>query len=155
MTAVAKWTLQEIREGQDYAFEAVISASNVDSFGALVGDENPLHMDAEFARRRGFDNRVVHGAFLFGLASRLVGMYLPGRDCIIHETRLKFPAPAYVGDRVLVRGVVEQVSEGAHAAVIGLTISRVATARALATGKVIVGFTKEEDAGKPGSLGNP
>jgi len=148
MITNANRTFQEIQEGQEYAFEAVISAVDIDTFAKLVGDENPLHVETHFARRRGFDDRVVHGAFLCGLVSRLVGMYLPGRDCIIHEMRLKFPAPAYVGDRVVVRGIVQQQSEGAHAIVVRVTVSRHATARVLASGKVIVGFTLET--GAPG-----
>jgi acyl dehydratase len=143
MSAKADWTFQDIREGQEYAFDAQISPENVDTFAGLVGDENPLHMETHFARQRGFDDRVVHGAFLCGLVSKLVGMYLPGRDCIIHEMRMKFPAPAYVGDRVVVRGVVEQRSEGARAIVVGVTVSRHATARVLASGKAIIGFTQE------------
>jgi len=139
----AAWTLDQIQEGQTYRFETVLSEADIDSFAALTGDENPLHMIKEFARKRGFDNRVIHGAFLVGLVSRLVGMHLPGRDCILLELRAKFRAPAYVGDRLLIEGAVMQRSVAGNAIVVKIDVSVPAAERLVATVNAVVGFTAE------------
>jgi len=143
---IATWTLDRIQEGQRYAFEVTISDRDVDAFGTLTGDENPLHMNDEFARARGFGRRVVHGAFLAGLSSRLVGMHLPGRHCLLHELQLKFRTPAHVGDRLAVAGTVIQRSEAGRAIVLRVEIADVADDRIVASGKAIVGFTDETSA---------
>lgn len=143
---VSTWTFEAIEEGQSASFETTISLGDVDRFVAVSGDISPLHVDADFAASRGFEGRVVHGAFLCGLASRLVGVHLPGRDCLLHDLQMKFLAPAYLGDRVLVRGVVDQTSPGARALVIRVTIERVATGDVLARGKATVGFTRDSAA---------
>jgi 3-hydroxybutyryl-CoA dehydratase len=135
-------TLDEIREGQATSFRTTIDGAAVDAFAALTGDNNPLHMDDGFAVGRGFDGRVVHGALLGGYVSRLVGVFLPGRNCLLQSMRLKFLKPAYVGDEIEVMAVVTQVSRAVSVIVADVAIKRVANG-ALATGQVHTGFTSE------------
>jgi len=139
----AVWTFDQISEGQDCGFEVSVSDRDIESFGGLTGDVNPLHMHENFAKTRGFDRRVIHGAFLVGLVSRLLGMNLPGLNCLIHDFRIKFPAPAYSGDRLRVRGIVDQRSEAAGAIIIRVEITESSRGRVVASGKVTVGFTQE------------
>jgi 3-hydroxybutyryl-CoA dehydratase len=138
---MAEWKLERTTEGQNYSFEVTLSADDVDAFGAVTGDENPLHMSEAFARGRGFGGRVVHGALLGGLVSRLVGMHLPGRNALLHELHVKFRAPAYVGQRLLIGGTVVQRSETARAIVLRVEIADVADRHLVASAKAIVGFT--------------
>jgi 3-hydroxybutyryl-CoA dehydratase len=137
----SNWTLDQIQEGQEHSFEAVVTETDLGDFSILVGDANPLHMDADFARARGFENRVVHGVFLGGLISRLVGMHLPGESCLLQELNLKFILPAYVGDRLIVRGVVDQRSLAVQAIVLRVEIASIIRGQTLLKGKAIVGFT--------------
>jgi 3-hydroxybutyryl-CoA dehydratase len=137
---IAEWTFEQLREGQDYSFEATVAEADIDAFAVLTGDANPLHMIKKFAVDRGYENRVIHGALLAGLVSRLVGVHLPGKDCLLQELALKFVAPAYAGDRLTVKGVIDQWSEGTRAIVLRVQIT---CARGLvARGKAIVGFTQ-------------
>jgi 3-hydroxybutyryl-CoA dehydratase len=139
----AAWTLDQIQEGQTYRFETTLSDADVDSFATLTGDMNYIHLKNEFARKRGFDNRLIHGAFLVGIMSRLVGMHLPGRDCLLLELRVKFRAPAYAGDRLLVEGAVMQRSGSGKAIVVKIDVSVPAAGRLVATANAVVGFTAE------------
>ena len=140
---ISVWTFDQLQEGQQYSFEVNVTESDLDSFSALVGDANPLHMISEFALMRGFDNRVIHGALLVGLVSRLVGMHLPGEHCLLQEVALKFLKPAYVGDQLTVRGVVDQLSAAVQAIIVRVEIASVARGAILAKGKAVVGFTRE------------
>ena len=42
-----------------------VSQAMCDAFGGLSGDDAPLHTDDDFARRNGFERRLVHGAMVF------------------------------------------------------------------------------------------
>ena len=84
--------------------------AEIDAFAALSGDENPLHMSGEFATGKGFKGRVAHGFLLGAKVSALVGMLLPGENCLILEQSLAYPAPVYPGDDVEIVGEVEQLS---------------------------------------------
>lgn len=136
-------SFEDLRLGQSAAFEVVLASTDIDGFSQLTGDANPLHMDEHFAAQRGFKGRVVHGMLLSGLVSRLIGMHLPGRNCLLHSMQMKYHFPAYVGDRLRISGVVEQISDVTRAAVLRIAIQNVTAAVLLASGKVTVGFTQE------------
>jgi 3-hydroxybutyryl-CoA dehydratase len=131
----AAWTLDRIHEGQTYRFQTMLSEAALDSFAMLTGDMNYIHLKNDFARKRGFDNRLIRGAFLVGLMWRLVGMHLP--------VRVKFRAPAYAGDRLLVEGAVMQRSGSGKAIVVKIDVSVPAAKRLVATANAVVGFRAE------------
>ncbi|MBS0538248.1 MAG: MaoC family dehydratase N-terminal domain-containing protein, partial [Proteobacteria bacterium] len=115
--------------------------SDIDRFAALSGDASPLHVDKAFARARGYDDRVAHGAYLIALASRLVGMYLPGKNALLLSVQMSFAAPALPRTRVKVRGEIEQMSDSVRSIVLRLTVNEASAGTALARGRLIVGFT--------------
>ena len=80
--------------------------AEIESFADLSGDRNPLHMDGAYARERGFADRVAHGFLLGAKVSALIGMFLPGRRCLLMEENLNFPNPVYPGDEVTLSGEV-------------------------------------------------
>lgn len=92
------------------SLEWLVEESEIDAFASLSGDRNPLHMSNEFARQKGFSGRVAHGFLLGSKVSTLVGMFLPGQDCLILEQGLSFPQPIYPGDRILIEGVVAELA---------------------------------------------
>jgi len=123
------------------AVEVFITAEDVDRFAALTGDISLLHMDAAFARARGYRERVAHGALLAGYVSRIFGTRLPGENCILQSLSLTFSAPAYVGDMVSISANVSQVSQAMNSFAAKIKISNAATGELLARGKAQIGFT--------------
>jgi 3-hydroxybutyryl-CoA dehydratase len=96
--------------GQRAALEWLVLRDDIDRFAALSGDRNPLHVDADFARARGFPDVVAHGYLLGSKVSALVGMLLPGRDCLILETTMAYPRAIHPGDVIRVGGEVDMLS---------------------------------------------
>lgn len=144
MISVAKLSIVEVFEGQSFYFDAALSGKLIDEFSELTGDVSPLHMDPQFARQRGFQHRVVHGAILVGLVSRLVGVHLPGRDCLMHSMAMKFLAPVYANEIVRVSGIVEQISIAAKAMTVQVSIMNINSQSIVVRGKVTVGFTEDK-----------
>ena len=138
---IAKLGLDDLKEGDLFSFEEVITAEMVDRFAALSGDYSPLHVDEEFARGRGFRNRVVHGVLMTALLSRLVGVHFPGEKALIQSINARFLNPAYIGDRVRVEASIDQVSEAARTIVLKAVIENAETKQVLVKGKIQVGLT--------------
>ena len=141
---MAKFSFEELAEGQEARAEAIITDNAIDQFAQVSGDVSTLHMNAEFAAGRGFAGRVVHGAYLGGIVSRLIGTQLPGVNALIHQMQLTFHGPTYVGDTVVVSGRIAQKVESVRAIVIALKITGsgpTGADRRLASGKAQVGFT--------------
>ena len=95
--------------GDEHKFERYISADDVKRFAEVVGDLNPIHLDAEFAERSFFKKRIVHGAFLAGLISKVLGMDFPAQGTVYISQNSTFKRPVYVDTTVLVEVKVTQV----------------------------------------------
>jgi 3-oxoacyl-[acyl-carrier protein] reductase len=96
--------------GQSVQRSFVMTAKSVDAYAELTGDRNPVHMDSAYARAAGFRDRVVHGMYLAGLLSRIIGEDLPGHGALWYGQDLLFEEPVYVGDTITVSVHIVQMS---------------------------------------------
>lgn len=141
MKTPAEHTIDTVHEGMQVAFEAPITNATLDAFAELSGDFNPLHMDAEFAKTQGCSDRVLHGAMICALVSRLVGMYCPGRFAVLHVLNMRYHNHTYPGDVLEVAGTVEQVAKKVKTVIIRVTVTNKTRQMTAASGKVQAGFT--------------
>lgn len=99
----------QFKEGDGFSFERFISAEDVKQFARIVGDTNPVHVDAAFAETSFFKKRIVHGAFLAGLISKVLGVDFPGQGTIYISQNTTFKRPVYVDSTVKVEVKVTHV----------------------------------------------
>lgn len=137
-----EYRFEDLYIGLTESFEYVVTQDKMELFKALSGDYNPLHNDSAFAQSKGFDDKVVYGLLTASLISQLGGVFLPGKNCIIQQIQCKFPSPAYIGDRLLVSGVVEELNDTVHQAVIGVLIKNQFNKK-IVRAKLYVGFLRE------------
>ena len=90
----------EIKVGDEASFAKTITEADVVAYAGLVGDFNPIHIDAEYARQSMFKERVAHGMLVSGLISAVLGTQLPGPNSVYLGQDLKFTAPVKIGDTV-------------------------------------------------------
>ncbi len=86
--------------GQRDSFSKTVTEADVTTFAGLIGDFNPIHVDAEYARKSRFGRRVAHGMFTGGLISSVLGNKLPGPGSIYLSQQIEFLAPVYIGDTI-------------------------------------------------------
>lgn len=91
--------------GRKQRLTRTITAAEVDQFGHLSGDLNPLHMDDAFAARSPFGRRVVHG-LLTGALMSTAHTQLTGPGYAYVGQELKFLGPVFIGDTVHVEVTV-------------------------------------------------
>jgi len=98
-------------DGETTRWKHRVSRDEVDEFARLSGDDNPLHMDAAFARQHGFKGRVVHGMLIGGFLSRVLGTRLPGPGVVWLSQSLRFVRPVYIDEEIEVVVQVSHASE--------------------------------------------
>ncbi|MBC8449481.1 MAG: MaoC family dehydratase [Chloroflexi bacterium] len=98
----------DFRIGERASFSKTVTEADVTTFAGLIGDFNPIHVDAEYARQSRFGRRVAHGMFTGGLISAALGNKLPGPGSIYLSQQIEFLAPVFIGDTIT--AVVEVVS---------------------------------------------
>ena len=86
----------------------------MDVFRVLSGDASRIHLDAEFARSRGFSGPVVYGALIVARLSNLVGMHLPGDFGLATSWKIDFNQPLYVGEKAVMHAELTQMSHSTH-----------------------------------------
>jgi len=97
--------------GDRASFTKTISEADVVLFAGVSGDTNPLHLDAEYARKTRFGARIAHGILTAGLISTVIGTRLPGTGAVYLAQSLKFLKPVYLGDTVTATAYVRQVRD--------------------------------------------
>ena len=129
-----------MHEGVTAACRYTITPAVYEQFLATFGDVNRLHTEDEFARSRGFPERVMHGAILNGFISHFVGVHFPGDASLLHSVNTQFKSPCHLGDEILIEAVVTQVSEAVGVATMELVLTNVTRDRVAAKAKVQVGL---------------
>lgn len=84
----------ELENGSEVTVKRFISFDDVKSFSSITGDYNPIHSNVSG------EPPVVHGAFLNGLVSGVIGTQLPGPGSIVVSQTLRFPHSCYAEDTV-------------------------------------------------------
>lgn len=110
------------QSGNGVTYERFISADDVRQFAEVVGDLNPVHIDAGFAEGSFFKKRIVHGAFLAGLISKVLGMDFPGQGTIYISQNSVFKRPVYVDSTVRVEVKVSETIPAKRRLVLDTTV---------------------------------
>ncbi len=97
--------------GLSHSLEVTVTQEMMDMFLQLTSDNNPLHTDKDFACGKGFRDRVVYGMLTASFYSTLVGVYLPGKYCLLHGIDVSFVNPVFIGDRLSIFGEVSYINE--------------------------------------------
>ncbi|CAM9255911.1 unnamed protein product, partial [Ectocarpus fasciculatus] len=79
----------------------------VATFATISGDNNPLHLDPDYASKTAFGGAIVHGILVSGLFSTLFGRTIHG--CVYLNQTLEFKKPVYVGANVLAKVEVTEI----------------------------------------------
>jgi 3-hydroxybutyryl-CoA dehydratase len=105
---MAELAYEEIKVGDDASISRTITEAHIVAFAGLTGDMNPLHVDADYAAKSMFGERIAHGMLVAGLISAVLGTQLPGPNSIYLGQDLKFTAPVKIGDTVTVTVTVTE-----------------------------------------------
>ena len=95
--------VDEITEGMTAIFTRTVTEADILLFAGVSGDQNPVHLNQEFAEGTRFKGRIAHGMLTAGFISAVLGTKLPGPGSIYLSQSLKFKAPVRVGDTVVAR----------------------------------------------------
>jgi 3-oxoacyl-[acyl-carrier protein] reductase len=137
------------------AFDVEISAEDVAAFAKLSGDFNPLHVDGSYAAATEYGRPVVHGALLIGLVSRVLGMHIPGSDCLILAMRVRFPKPAFYPASVHVEGKLKTFDQRRSAGTVTVSIHDRGQQTEVLSGEVTFTVRRTGESATAGSPAQP
>jgi 3-hydroxybutyryl-CoA dehydratase len=90
-------TLDELNVGDRAEISFTLTEDNIQDFGRVSGDYNPLHFNEDYAKTTMFKERIGHGTILQGKVSQLLGVYLPGLGALWGRQQARFLGPIRLG----------------------------------------------------------
>jgi 3-hydroxybutyryl-CoA dehydratase len=110
MTAIVRHYLEDLSLGQAASYSRTITESDIQQFGAVSGDLNPLHFDEEYAKATIFRGRIAHGMLSASFLSTVLGTQLPGAGSVFLSATIRFKAPVRIGDTVVATCTVREIN---------------------------------------------
>ena len=108
-------TYDSLSVGDSFKWSRTLTMDDVRTFADVTGDDNPIHIDEEAGRQSRFGRPVVHGVYVLGLASKVLGRDFPGPGSIAVALSAKFLRPVPVGEEVTIEvRVAEKVEAHRH-----------------------------------------
>ena len=125
--------------GLSESFEVQITEEMIHQFRLLSGDENPMHIDKQYAQEHGYESKLVYGMLTASFYSKLAGMYLPGQYCILKSVESFFERPVYVGDTLKITGKVKEKDDRFFQATVKAKITN-QDGKTVSKANILVGF---------------
>ncbi len=106
-------TSVELKEGASLPIiKKNIVQDNIDRYAKASGDFNPIHIDADYARKTPLGGTVAHGMLILAYISQMMTDAF-GRDWLSGgRLNVRFRAPARPGDVITISGTIRRIEKG-------------------------------------------
>lgn len=102
----------DLQIGDKGSMTKTVSEHDIYAFAGITGDFNPIHVDAEFAKKTMFKERIAHGMLSAGFISAVLGTTMPGPTNVYMSQEIIFKAPVKIGDTVTATvELIEKIEE--------------------------------------------
>jgi 3-hydroxybutyryl-CoA dehydratase len=103
------YTIEELKPGMSASYSKAVTEDDIQKFGEVTGDFNPVHFDESYAKSTIFRGRIAHGLLTAGYISTVLGTKMPGAGAIFMSASIRFKAPVRIGDVVTALCTVREV----------------------------------------------
>ncbi len=110
------------------------SQADVIDFARVTGDNNPLHLDADFAAQTPFKRPIIHGMLGASIFTKVLGTEFPGPGSVYLAQTLEFLRPMFVDTNYEVTFTVQSTDPAKHTAQILGEIRDVQTSKVTTRG---------------------
>ena len=102
--------IEDMEVGMSRSHSKTITKADIEAFGEISGDRNPVHFDEDYAATTPFETCIAHGILTGALLSTVMGMKLPGAGAIYMSQSFRFLAPVRVGETVTATATVREIN---------------------------------------------
>jgi 3-hydroxybutyryl-CoA dehydratase len=101
--------IEDLKVGDRAERVTPITAEMVRQFAAFSGDDNPTHIDPDYAAKFNMPEPGVHGMLYVSLRSGVLGSELPGHASVYLARSVNFHGNVHVGDVLTARVTVAEL----------------------------------------------
>jgi len=102
----------EFAEGSPLpAISKNITQQNINLYAKASGDFNPIHIDADYARKTPLGGTVAHGMLILAYISQMMTGAFGQQWLTSGRLNIRFRAPARPGDVITVSGTIRRIEK--------------------------------------------
>lgn len=121
-----------------YRHKFSFSQADVILFAEVSGDNNPLHLDADFAAKTVFKKPIIHGALASSVFSKIMGTEFPGFGSVYMKQISEYKRPMFVDTEYEAVFTVTEINPAKHSAEISTEIFDVETGKKTTEGMAVI-----------------
>ncbi|HPQ08539.1 MAG TPA: MaoC family dehydratase [Bacteroidia bacterium] len=121
-----------------FQYEFQFSQKDVDDFALITGDNNPIHLNPEYAAKTMFKRPIMHGMLGASLFSKVFGTMFPGEGTIYLKQSLNFLKPMYVDTPYVAEFTVKEVVPDKNRAIVETLIKDKASGNVCTSGEALI-----------------
>lgn len=95
-----QYYFEDLEPGTNESVKNIVTAELIKAFADVSGDNNPLHLDQDYAATTRFGKRIAHGALTSSFISAVLGTRIPGLGTVYVSQSVTFLAPVYIGAEI-------------------------------------------------------
>ena len=99
---------KDIKIGQKFSYEKIVSSLMIQNYALLIGDKNPLHYKS---KRKSNSIIYAHGMLIGSLVSTLLGSHFPIKNNLLLSINFNFKKPVLPNQKVKVEAVIAGKSD--------------------------------------------
>ena len=101
----------DLKIGDKFSTSREVTDEVIRKFAEVSGDDNPIHLDEEFAKTTRFGRRIAHGMLSGAFISAVLGYEFEERKVVYLSQTMRFTAPVFIGDTVTTTATVTNIRE--------------------------------------------
>lgn len=109
---LGSFAFDELDIGMSQSYEKTMTTALIEAFADLSGDNNPIHVDPDYAAETRFGECIAHGVLTGLMISKIFGTMLPGVGCVYVSQTYNFRAPVKAGDHVVATVTIRDLVPG-------------------------------------------
>jgi len=93
-----RFAISQIKKGMKIKLRKTMTRKYFLKSIKLLNDSAPIHTSDKWARRLGMEKKIFPGLAVVSVFSKLIGMYLPGKNAVIMNINFSFRKPVFQND---------------------------------------------------------
>lgn len=104
--------------GDTFTYKFSYTQDDVNKFAEISGDNNPIHLDEEYASKSIFKRRIIHGFLGGSVFSKVFGTIFPGPGTLYLNQSMSFFKPMFTNIEYTAKFTVKEIIKDKNRAIV-------------------------------------
>jgi len=119
-----RFSINNLKKGMKIKMSKKMSSQYFARSIKLLNDTAPIHTNDKWAKRLGMKKKIFPGLAVVNVYSKMIGMYLPGKNAVMMSINFSFKKPVFENDKLVYICEITRVIKSIKVVLIKLSIFR-------------------------------